>query len=363
MPVAKPWTFAQLSGDQTVLTLSGWQAPFGRPRQGTIVNTGVTVRRTVTYYPDGNAGPTPPTVHSFGLEPKPLELHGRWMDRAIGVLNGARQLQQQWRQFVSAKQLVRAKWGDILSYIIFIHDIDLQFESEAHIVWKLTADVIKDEQATVVTFTAPKKTPADFSSDLQSMLAASTLQTPIPLTLRGFLGSITDQLDLLVSAINTPAQVIFSVCSAIGDFETALSSDLVVLGSGLQTMKTGILNLRDMTEVAMSEAEILNLETVDLPNGLFSASDVVTMRANKIQQDKETENILALISDMQNEIALAQRGQSLAAHMGQDGDTWEKIASNVYGDPSAARAIKDMNAVRYGQRVQAGRVYQLPRSG
>ena len=362
---AKSWTFTQLGGDQTTLTLNGWQAPFGRARQGTIVNAGVAIRRTITYYPDLPDGPVDPTIHVFGTEPKPMELHGRWMDRAIGVANGARQMRESWRDFILGKQQVRAKWGDILSYIIFIHDLDLNFEAEAHIAWKMTADVIRDEQAPVHAADVPIKTPIDFADELAAALALWIKpEAPKPFfTLRGFLGQISDTIDDFVSFINTPFQIVFDVASTISDFETALSSDLVTMSSGLQTLQTGILNLRDSTDLAMAEMDILNERTVDLPTGMFSAPDVVSARAEKIQQDRDAANALALIAEMQAEIARAQRGSAQVAHQAQDGDTWESISTQRYGSPSGAAKIRSANAIRDGQVPQPGKSYVIPKQG
>lgn len=360
---AKSWTFSQLGGPQTTLTLNGWQAPFGRPRQGTIVNAGVSIRRTVTYYPDADGGPVAPTIHVFGTEPKSVELHGRWMDRAIGVANGARQMRESWRDFILGKQQVRAKWGDILSFIVFIHDLDLNFEAESHIAWKMTMDVILDEQAPARARDVPVKTPIDFANELGALLAQWIKpDAPKPFfTLRGFLGQVSDTIDSIVQLINSPFQVVFDIASTISDFESALSSDLVTMTSGLQLLKTSVLNLRDMTELAMADMLLLNERTVDLPVGVFSAPDVVAARATKIEQDRDFANVLALIADMQAEIARAQRGRALTAHQAQDGDTWESISTLKYGSPSGANTIRGANAVRYGQRAQAGKVYIVPK--
>ena len=64
------WTFQQLSDPKTTLTLPGWQAPFGRPRNGAIFNAGLKINKQRTNYPGVNV---PPTIHKFGTELKPIE--------------------------------------------------------------------------------------------------------------------------------------------------------------------------------------------------------------------------------------------------------------------------------------------------
>jgi hypothetical protein len=374
--IIKPWTFAQLGGPKKITTLTGWDAPFGRPRQGPIVNAGISIRRSVTYYTD-TAGATPPTVHAIGTEPKSWELHGRWMDSSgsgpggIGKIANtgtgrARELQRYWSDFVSDKQLVRAKWGDILSYVIFIHDLDLHYESETHLTWKLTADVIKDDQAPVPKHSKPSQTPIDFADSLRSELAASVFNGKTFTSIGALLGELSDTIGLLVGGLQAPFAAVYDTALALSDFETALSSDLGKMASGLQTIKTSVLALQDATELALSRVALLDLETSNFdwgPVGLLSGEDQVDLAASKIDSDLAIDNVLALIADMQAEIARAQRGTTTTAQSAQDGDTWESLSTRAFGGPSGARAIKDANGVRYGQRPQPGKLYKIPRQG
>jgi hypothetical protein len=378
-PIAKPWTFSQASQKRPDMTLSGSAAPFGRPRQGALVNAGVTIRRSITRYPDGNTGPSMPTVHAFGVEPKSFEIHGRWMDRSLGAPGLVRQMQRQWVDFISDKDLVSARWGDILSYVIFIHDIDLHFESEFEIVWSLKADVLRDDQASVPDVPAPTKTPADYAKNLSDKVAPFVNNNLVPPNLRSFLGTLSDQIDLVVASIQAPFAAVYSTATAIGDFETALSSDLVKMASGLQTVKSGVLALRDMSEFALAQLEVASQQNADLvlaaaqavgygptvqtfANGLLSGPDQINLAAQKAQQDLDAENLLLLIADMQNDIRSAQRGDTASAYAAQTGDTWESIATRAYGGPGSARSIRSMNGIRYGERPQPGKIYQLPRT-
>src|ERR1700743_1639738 len=113
------WKFVQIGGTATPLTLAGWNAPFGRERRGAVVEMGVHTPTRSTTFDDGTR-----TVHAFGYEGKPFELKGRWMDAAMVVPGGAQKFAREWKSFVEARKLVRATWGDILSYQIFIEDLE-----------------------------------------------------------------------------------------------------------------------------------------------------------------------------------------------------------------------------------------------
>lgn len=361
----KTWTFDQLGGDQKSLVLNGWSAPFGRPRKGTIVDGGITIRRNRIDY----AGKTPPTIHSFGQVGKPWELSGRWMDAAIGVAGGAQSTRRAWLDFVAGEQMVRAKWGNILSYVIFINDLECKFESEAHIAWKLTADVIVDEQSPVTGTLLQVQSPLDIAANMRDLL-----QQANPLKLSGFsnplalLPILADYIDNTISAINAPFDAVYNVCSALSDFETALSSDLVKIGSGLTTVQTGLANLQDATDAVVATAAFMDEQALATNGGsaglngagLFSAPDMVRLTADKASADAATANFLALLADMLNLIDGATRGQPGSAHVAQANDSWESIATQTSGGPDTARALRAMNGVRFGAKPQPGKIYTIP---
>jgi hypothetical protein len=360
MASAQPWIFTQLGGDKLELQLTGWQAPFGRARQGTIVNAGLSIRHQKTYY----ASPlTPPTVHLFGEEPKPFEIHGRWMDFAIGITDGAKTFAKRWKDFVSDQQVVRAKWGNILSYQLVITDIDLDFESERDIAWALKGEVIVDEAATVAPTVQAVKTPSSIADQMLVQFTAANPKPPLAGTnILALLPEISDAIDTVVSTINAPFALVYNIATSISDFETALSTDLVKLGSGLQEVKTGLFAIRDTTDMMVSSMIALNQETLDLPNGIFTSTDQEQAIAAKIASDNAVRNFMALLSEMQNQIDRATRGTTDTTVQAQDGDTWESIATRMLGGPQGARSIKDMNGVRYGTKPVPGRVYHIPQS-
>lgn len=359
--LAKAWTFSQLGGAQKTMTLLGWNAPFGRPRKGAVVNAGLSVRRSVTYYPAKNM---PPTIHSFGSQGKPFELHGRWMDAPNGKDGTVQQMVRDWKDFIADELEVRAKWGDILSYRIFIHDFDAGMESEADVAWKLEADVILDEAAPIVVDPFAAKSPTDYASQLGAMFSdvQKPFQLPQTVNVLALLPEISDAFDAILTTLNAPFAAVYDTASALSDFETALSSDLVKMGSGLQTMRSGVLQLRETSTLFASRAASMNVPGAFVEGTLFSAPDMLAILDAKTTSDVATTNLLALIAEMQNDMDRTSRGQATAAHAAQDGDTWETIATRTLGSPDGARAIKHMNSIRYGKRPQPGKVYILPRT-
>ena len=361
---SKHWEFRQLGGKQKVLKLTGWTAPFGRPRQGALVNAGVALRQQTVYYP----GNVEPTVHIFGIEPKGWELKGRFMDRTIGTENAARDLRRSWYDFVVDGQVVRAQWGDVLSYRIVITEMDLNFESEAEIAWTLRATVLSDESQTKAANVLPVKAPLDYAVQMQVWMLALQAFAKLPPTpslslssVLALLPEIADALDEAIGVINAPFAAVFDVCSALNDFQTALSSDLGKLTAGIHAMKTGILDLRDGTDLFAARAAQLNRDTASLPDGILGGGDVTVVAAAKAAADLATANLLGLIADMQNEIDKAQRGQFKTAHSAQSGDTFESIAKRTMGGSDSASAIRNMNGIRYGQKPVPGRQYTIPK--
>lgn len=358
------WTFTQLGGDKLVKQLGGWQAPFGRRRQSPLVNAGLKLRTQTTYYP----GKGEPTVHVFGSAPKPWELKGRFMDAAIGQLGGALQYRRDWYDFVEAGQMVRATWGAFLSYRMVIDEIDLDIESSTDVAWRLRSIILADEASTNIALPVPTRTPIDIASAMAPEMAAiqpysqtlsisQTIQSVLSL-----LPQISDTLDTVIDTINEPFAAITDICSTLSDFQTAQSSDLGKLNAGIQQMQNALLNMRDLTEQLSVTAATIDQPTADQPQGMFSGPDTIALTNQKIAADLATQNLLALIADMQNQIDLVQRGTVASAYQAQGNDTWDSIARRSMGSAASARAVRDLNGIRYGQRPRPGRTYSIPRT-
>jgi hypothetical protein len=370
MPDPFSWQFTQLSaaaGSQPkTMILQGWQAPFGRPRHGAIVDAGVSVRSQATYYPGKNV---PPTIHSFGTEPKPFELNGRWMDFALGAPGLAQKMRADWRDFVADEQLVRCAWGPVLSYKIFIHDMSMKFESSGDLVWELKAYTVEDENAQSPVLQVVSPTPASLASQMSDLLGASFPFTPKSyFNLRGFLSGITDAMDSIIATINAPFTFIFNTCSALSDFETAVSSDIGKMLGGLSMMRTGMLQLQDATDNFTSGAFLLNSPDAailsDLQSGtaFFPAATMQQLTTDKAAADAANANMLALIADMRTQLLVVQRGQPQTAYVPNPSDTWESISISRLGGVDGAASIRAMNGIRYGNRPVPGKKITIPRS-
>lgn len=364
MPQPAIWTFTQLGGNKEQKTLGGWSAPFGRPRNKTLVNAGVKMRTQTTYY----TGKVEPTVHLFGSAPKPWELSGRFMDKVIGLLGGALTYRRQWYDFVEAGQIVRATWGSYLSYRMVLEDIDLDIEGPCDVAWRLKAIVLADEASSIATVDTPKQTPLDIASAMAVDMATVNTLSPSNLSLSQSLGSvlnlfssISDTIDSTIAAINEPFAAVYTVCTAVSDFETALTSDLGKMTAGIQAMATGLINLRDSSEQLVQQAMQLDVPGADTPAGIFSGPDLISLTTTKIAVDQSTSNLLALIAAMQNQIDLTQRGDVASSYTAQGNDTWESIARRTLGSVDGARALKNLNGIRYGQLPVPGKVYTVPK--
>jgi hypothetical protein len=361
------WTFTQLSsppggGQPKVLTLAGWSAPFGRPRNGTLFNQGLKVRYARTDYPGNNI---PPTIHRFGSNAKPIEMHGRWMDRTIPGFGASQQYASDWRKMVADQVAVRMSWGALLSYQILIHDIDINVEGPGDIAWALKAEVLLDEQAPAPPATVETQAPFDIAFRMSLQVQAATpFSTASYPSLMGMLQEISDSLASLKSAINTPFQDIYNTCSALSSFQTAVSSDLTGMLSGISAMRTGLLSLRDETDYAMSSVSLLNspdaTAVAQIGSGLLNASDIIFFTSDKQTSDISINQMLALLTNLELQINLARRGKPLRAYVAQNGDTWESAAERVMGSADGARQLRSFNGIRYGQMPIPGQSYTVP---
>ena len=366
------WTFTRLNPVQTdtapvTLTLGGWSAPFGRPRNGHILNAGIEQRYQRTDYPGRNLNPT---IHNFGSKLKPVEMHGRWMDKTIPQQFGAQQYVANWKAFVSAGSIVRMSWGNVLSYQVFLHDIDLEYESQAEVAWKLKAEVLVDEQQAISTIVTPTSTPFDIANQMNQLMTnlGGGLSGAFHSfgTLLGMLNGIQDQLTILKGQIDAPFAAIYNTCSALTSFESAVSSDLTGLLSGVTAMQTGILNLRQETDFLLSSSVLLNSPTEVALNGvsggILTGADVAELVIQKQQNDAAMANMLALLGVMQAQIDMQRRGTPTTAYIAQTGDTWESIGERIMGSADLGRSIRSMNGIRYGVMPQAGASYSIPKN-
>jgi hypothetical protein len=392
MAAPQLWTFTQLGGPKTVLSLGGWSAPFGRPRKGEIVDGGLTIRNQRTDYAGTNLVPT---IHTFGTMGKPFQLHGRWMDATIPATNGAQALAQQWKTFASAQVPVRAAWGNILGFQIFVHDLSLKYESQADVVWTLDAHVLVDEQAPVVATPVALPTPIDVATQMSAEVDDvypffSPAYAPMLGMLPGVAGGLSASFAIGFSASSSlstaaslsasssasytgasgdvaPFDAVVSTCASNTDFDTMDSAELGSLSANLTTVQTSLLGIRANTDYAITQIAQLNVPDPSAASALSGSvltADVVSdFATDKAASDASIANMLALIASMQQAIARVSRGQVAQGYQGQMGDTWESVGLRLMGSADGGRAIRDMNGIQYGTAPVPGRRYTIPQSG
>jgi hypothetical protein len=256
-------------------------------------------------------------------------------------------------------------WGSYLSYQIFIHDIELKIEGIGDVAWQIKAECLLDEQGPVPPQRLPAtQTPFDLATQMHGAMA-NIIPFDSSTSLLGMLNGISDELSALKSAINAPFQDIYNTCSALTSFESAVSSDLTGLLSGITAMQTGILALRAETDYTLSAAQFLNTPDSEALNnlsggGIFTGADVVSFTTAKAQSDAAMAQFLALLAQMYVQVEMVRRGTPTSAYVAQAGDTWESAAERLMGSADGARKLRSMNGIVYGQLPVAGVSYSVP---
>lgn len=344
--MAQAWTFEQLGGEKKILTLSGWGAPFGRPRQKAVTREKIVLRHTATRY----HGQSTPTRHIFGHHWEDGQrLNGRWMDKDLGP-GGTNDQIDNWQTFVSDEQPVRISWGAIVSYVGLIESLEIGRESEAEATWDLaflidTRDGIKARtnpsgsgDASLLARQLAQENPI-FSGAAQKIKSSADWQP-----------DVLDALDSLFSNVAAASAALNKISNEIQTFETASISVLQRFRGAIHQFKTASLALRDAVDsYEIHKALFTRQADADIQWFLFrSQADVDFM----LMQD--------LLADADKQAELAERGRATTSYVAKIGDTWESISNIVYGGPSGANKIRQANGIRYGQLPVPGTTYQIP---
>ena len=354
--IGKVWSFTQLGPPGDSMVLTGWSAPFGRPRNGTLVNAGTAIRTAATYY----SGNIPPTVHAFGRARPPWELSGRFMDQATSV-GYTQALQKQWNDFVEAQQIVRAQWGEILSYQIFIDKMDLNYESEHEIAWAMKGAVILDEASTATPDVQPAQAPANTASVMSSLFApVDAWHQPSFGNILSLLPELSDDIDNILGQIRTPIGEVYNLCQSVSDFESASTATLGKISAGLSALETGLTDLQLSTDTLVAAAESFNAPSAYWPSGVLSGAQMVALTTQKTLTDANTVALLAVIAALQDAADEATVGQVQKLYQAQAGDTWESAAGRLMGGADGGRSMRLINGARYGQLPQPGNRYLVP---
>lgn len=342
------WIFTQLPpGPATQLTLSGWAAPFGRPRQKPVVGTGTKLRVATTRYP-GNDGP--PTRHAFGSMERDWDLNGRWMDKDLGA-GGAQFVAQQWKTFVNDKRITRIAWGDNLSYTGLIESIEVDWESPTEAVWRMHILIDSDDGEPKARSSTSTDTVQVVPDIEDAMAAVAKLPTRIP-SLDTLTGELFDTLDSFISPISSLGASAVHFANSIDSFETATVDELQRLRTGLAQFRTAYTTLSDTMDAISDDAFLFDRQ----------ADDDIQWLSEKAAAAVRSVALLASIASTQRQIDIATRGVTATAYIAKPGDTWESISTAMYGGPADAGKIRAANGVRFGELPMAARQYQIPRT-
>jgi hypothetical protein len=350
-----PWIFTQLSGPKKTLTLSGNDAPHGRPRQKPIVKDKITMRQHTVYY----SGYGPPTRHIFGPKYEPWELTGRFMDRGGGGVDAvrsgmgyARNKVEFVRGFVADGQDVSICWGEHLLVTGFIDSFEAAIESRGEIAWTMSISVDED-----VNLDAKKKTtgewvarnPKDCLAELELLLTKALIpsikQPPL------FKGSLFDALDSAISLVTAPFALLAQVAMQMDSFERSLIGEIRRFRTGIHQLQTALIMFRNTYQDLRA-----NLAT----EGKNISSE---LSFSKIQADSAAATLkaLAVLIDADKAAARAERGKMKGYYVVKDGDTWEGISMYLYQSTDRIDDLMTANGVAPGQAPIAGSVYQVPR--
>lgn len=360
MAEAKTWRFEQLGGERKSFELAGWAAPHGRPRQGAVVSDGLEIRKTEYFYPGNEAGPT---RHVFGRRYKPFELNGRFRDRSDGQ-NFAKAQTEMVKAFVADQQRVRVGWGDIVSIEGFIESFVPGRESEGEVEWQLKIAVDVDLLAKPKKRTVSKPVDTSYiakliAGDLAQMLSgiphtpgtdllegvASLIGLPSALA-----GSFLEAIDSLVSQVTGAFGKFQSACNDISNIEKATFAQLNRLATTATQLQGALAALRETYTNAGVDAALLTERSLDQAKHWSgqSAAELAML------------DIAAQLGEVNRVVSVQLAGKARRSYKARHGDTWESIATAMYGAPGRANDIRNANGVGPGEAPIPGREYVIP---
>lgn len=339
------WTFTQIGGDRKVLKLSGYNAPFGRPRQKPVLIEKIHVEVQTTKYPGSKAAPT---RHAFGSSWEPMELSGRWMTKYNPAGATAGGIAADWIRYVQDEQQVRFSWGNVVTYTGFIQDLELARESEDEIAWKMLILVdANDDLRTSWNLEQPTSI-SDNTTFLAAWVSAGLedVQPILPDTVPQFL----ENLDFLLGNIRGFTANLVDLVGQFQSWEQATFSTIQAIRGVTANLMTGITDARNL---------ILTTE-IDSVLALRRAENDVRWWKYQTEFDVNSLNAFAILSEMDRELEIQSR-QTLNRFIdAQDGDTWERLATRAGLGIDRAADIREVNGIRFGQLPEPGVTYLVP---
>jgi hypothetical protein len=338
------WRFQQLSGPGKVLTLSGYAAPFGRPRQKPVVEEGHKERITTYRYP-GKSGT--PTRHFFGDEWEDISLNGRWMDRDLGA-GGANEKIDEWDDFISDRRQCQISWGNIVSFKGVIEKLKVSRESAEQVAWHL--HILVDEK--VGTQRARAEAPPELTEDFlvfsQTVTTVAALPRP---SIPDWNPTFLDKIGALISIVAAASASVIALVNTIENFRTASLAELNRLKGSLRQFKTAFITFNET---------MASLGVTDSLYTTANADAEIKLQVYEAEQAVLAIEMMAILADLNRKIDIVHRGRQVTSYVAKAGDTWESISTVVYGGVDGAAVIRSGNGIRYGEAPEAGRTYNIP---
>lgn len=337
------WTFEQLGGPRKKLTLSGWSAPFGRPREEAVVRTPIKVRAERTRYPGG----TSVTRHVFGHAYEDWELHGRFRDRAIGQGRGGAQAKcEEVKAFVLDQQPVSIAWGDVLLFHGFLIELDPGYEGPGEIEWKLKIEIDEDAAGDAAVPARPSPSPRDFGPSLLAALEdidGAVLAVSLP-------GSIGDVVSNLLGVFDNAVAAVLAPIEDLKSFKDATFADINRTIAAVRSVRRAGVELREVFVAVPTDAGYL---------ARGSSGTLAMLRAQAEVEDR----MRAALADgarVERAATLALFGRIKGTVVAGDGDSWESLSMRAYGQADRGTDLRDANGVGAGGVPIPGREYLVP---
>jgi hypothetical protein len=347
----QPWVFKQLKGPQKTFTLSGWSAPLGRSRQGAVVRTPQKARTERTYYPGSDI----PTRHIFGLRYDDVELKGRFRDKDLGGLDGARGKTDELKAFQADQQPIQVTWGNIISFTGFMDEFDPGYEAPDDIEWVIRISVDQPEQGARVVAQKPPVLPqvsADLLLGSIEKIRAARATLPLQVDL---LDQLDDAIDLVAEAIG----IVRGAVTKLSSFKEATFGELNRAVSGVSALRSAGRGFRELFVSSVSDAQLLASRGEITVNG-FRGDDFILMGLAEIAIEEQIRLALDEAAKIERASDLARIGRIKATYAASPGDSWETISIRYYGTPGRANDLRTANDAGAGERPVPGVEYLIP---
>lgn len=340
------WVFEQIEGpssERKKLTLSGWNAPYGRPRKEPVIREVIKSRIQTTRYPGSNKQ----TRHAFGTNWEDgTELHGRWMTKNLLVYGKtANDVVDEWTAFIKDERTVRMAWGFIVSYTAYIEELEIARESEDEVAWKMKIQIDQRDD-TIKRPAPPKAQPIEDNLEFIKTWASFSEKLKAPV-LPDISPDLLDQLNNLAAALNGPSAELNKLAGQFDDIEKATYATLQHFRGAISGVETAIDDFRE------------TLLNVDIDSAMLVRSAESDIAWVKYTSDFDLQTMLVLdqLNQMDRKAELAQKQDATKFVTAKEGDSWESISTRATGGPDKAGDIRSLNGVRYGDKPEPGQSY------